>query len=57
MNKEQQQNLFAGATGQQLKDIEVRTNIEKEYVKFCHANPNLDMEVYVNKYNELKCRN
>lgn len=53
MTNQQQKNLFGGATEQQLLKIKQQAAIEKTYMEFVRANPNLSMEEYEAKYKSL----
>jgi hypothetical protein len=53
MTNQQQKNLFVGANEQQLLKIKKQDDIEKTYMEFVRANPNLSMEEYEAKYKSL----
>ena len=53
MTTQQQKNLFGGATEQQLFKIKKQDEIEKTYMEFVRANPNLSMKEYEAKYKSL----
>ncbi len=56
MTTQQQKNLFGGANEQQLLKIKKQDDIEKTYMEFVRANPNLSMEEYESKYKSLKSK-
>jgi hypothetical protein len=53
MTTQQQKNLFGGATEQQLLKMKKQNEIERKYMEFVYANPDLSIEEYRNKYKAL----
>jgi len=56
MTTQQQKNLFGGANEQQLLKIKKQNEIEKTYMEFARANPNLSIEEYEAKYKSLNSK-
>ena len=56
MTTQQQKNLFSGANEQQLLKIKKQNEIEKTYMEFVRANPNLSIEEYEAKYKSLNSK-